>query len=78
MSATYRSGATVAGPIGYIYEPARDRPLWQQGVTEIPTFFVNSALIPYAFCKTPPWKPVEWKGATVAPTYTGVPPLPAE
>jgi hypothetical protein len=78
VTAGYASGATVAGPIGFLYEPTRDRPLWQQGVTEIPTFMVNTALIPFAFCKTPPWKPVEWKAATVAPTYTGVPPLAAE
>jgi hypothetical protein len=78
VTSGYASGATVAGPIGFLYEPRRDRPLWQQGITEIPTFLVNSALIPYAFFKTPPWKPVEWKAATVAPTYTGVPPLPPE
>jgi hypothetical protein len=78
VTAGYASGATVAGPIGFLYEPRRDRPLWQQQATEIPTFMINTALLPYAFCKTPPWKPVEWKAATVAPTYTGVPPLPPE
>jgi hypothetical protein len=76
VTAQYKSGATVAGPIGFLYEPKGDQSEWRYGVIETPLFLFNTALLPYAFCKTPPWEPVEWKAATVAPTYTAVPPLP--
>ena len=78
VTASYPSGGTVAGPIGYLYQPRDDQPLWHQGVIEMPLFFVNTVLMPCAFFDTPPWKPVAWKAATVEPTYTGVPPLPPE
>jgi hypothetical protein len=76
VTAEYKSGRTIAGPIGFLYEPKGNQSQWRYGVIEVPLFMVNTALLPYAFCKTPPWKSVEWKAATVAPTYTGVPPLP--
>jgi hypothetical protein len=78
MTAIYSSGATVAGPTGFLYQPRPGQNLWRYQVVDIPIFLVNTALLPYAFAKTPPWKPVEWKAATVEPTYTGVPPLPPE
>ena len=40
----------------------------------MPLFLVNTALLPLALVQTPPWAPVEWKGSTVQPTYTGVTP----
>jgi hypothetical protein len=78
VPAVYASGATVAGPTGFLYEPKGAQSSWRYQVTEIPIFLVNTALLPYAFAKTPPWDPVEWKGATVEPTYTAVPLLPSE
>ena len=70
--------ATVAGPTGFLYQPKPGQPTWHYGFVDAPLFGVNTLLLPYAFFKIPPWEPVEWKGATVEPTYTAVPPLPPE
>jgi hypothetical protein len=78
VAATYQSGATIAGPTGFRYQPKPGQPLWHYDFVDMPLFLVNTGLIPYAFFKIPPWKPVEWKAATVEPTYTAVPPLPPE
>ena len=78
VTATYRSGGTLAGPTGYLFHSKAGQPQWHYAVTEMPLFFVNTLLLPVALINTPPWAPVEWKGATVEPTYTGVPPLPPE
>lgn len=78
VTATYSSGATVAGPVGFRYEPRGGQESWRYQFLDIPLFLGNTALLPFAFAKTPPWKPVEWKAGTIEPTYTGVPPLPPE
>jgi hypothetical protein len=78
VSAGYSSGATVAGTTGFLYQPRDGQDEWRYQVIGIPLFLIDTALIPVAFIQIPPWKPVEWKGATVAPTYTAVPPLPPE
>jgi hypothetical protein len=77
-TASYSSGATVAGTTGFLYQPREGQNEWRYQVIDMPIFLVDTALIPLAFAQIPPWKPVEWKGATVAPTYTAVPPLPPE
>jgi hypothetical protein len=78
VTARYQSGATVAGPTGFLYQPKPGQPLWHYGVVDGPLFMINTLLMPYAFYRIPPWEPVEWKAATVEPTYTAVPPLPPE
>jgi hypothetical protein len=76
--ARYKSGAVVAGPIGFLYQPRSGQNQWRYQIVDLPLFLGNTALLPFAFAQTPPWKPVEWKADTVEPTYTGVPPLPPE
>jgi len=78
VTATYSSGTTVAGPIGFMDAPRPGQNQWRYQFIDTPLFLGNTALLPFAFAKTPPWAPVEWKAATVEPTYTGVPPLPPE
>jgi hypothetical protein len=77
-TALYKSGATVAGPIGFMYQPRAGQNAWRYQFIDLPLFLGNTMLIPVDFVKTPPWKPVEWKADTVEPTYTGVAPLPPQ
>ncbi|MBV8782381.1 MAG: hypothetical protein JO353_13375 [Phycisphaerae bacterium] len=77
-TAYYANGSTVAGPIGFRYQPAPNQPFWRANLVEPAIFGLNILIMPYEFFRTPPWKAVAWKGATVQPTYTAVPPLPPE
>ncbi len=77
VTVKYPSGATVAGSTGFMYE-SKDKCVYQNSVQDAPLFLGNVGLMPYTLFRTPPWKPVTWRGETVEPTYTATPPLPAE
>ncbi len=78
VTARYKSGSTVAGNIGFLYQPRPGQNLWRYGVIDMPLFLGNTALLPFSFARIAPWKPVLWKAASVEPTYTAAPPLPPE
>ena len=76
--ARYPNGSTVAGPTEFAFVPAPNRPQAEAVVVEPSLFFVNLFVAPIEMFEMPPWTPVQWKAATVQPTYTAVPPLPPE
>ena len=78
VSAHYENGSTVAGPIGFILQPAPNLPQGEAIVVEPALFAINTLIMPLDFFRTAPWTPVQWKAASVEPTYTAVPPLPPE
>ena len=76
--AYYPSGSTVAGPTEFAFVPAPNQPQERAVIVEPALFFVNLAVMPIEIIRCPPWTAVQWKAASVEPTYTAVPPLPPE
>ena len=76
--AHYPNGSTVAGPTEFAFVPAPNRPQAEAVVVEPSLFFVNLFVAPIEMFEMPPWTSVQWKAASVEPTYTAVPPLPPE
>jgi hypothetical protein len=74
--AVYASTGTVAGNTGLMFRSDPARPDWQNGIAEPFIFLTNVGLMPVSLVMTPPFAPVEYRSATVEPTYSGNPPLP--
>lgn len=74
--ALYANTGTVAGNTGLIFRSDPTRPDWQNGVAEPFIFLTNVGLMPVSLVITPPFAPVEYRAATIEPTYVGNPPLP--
>jgi hypothetical protein len=75
-SAVYANTSTVAGNTGFMFMPKWDQPEWVYPLLDAPIFLLNVVTLPYSLIVTPPWKPVEYRSATIEPTYTAMPPLP--
>ena len=75
-SAIYANTSTVAGNTGFFWMPRWDQPEWVYPLVDTPIFLANVVALPVSFIMTPPWKPVEYRSATVPPTFTAMPPLP--
>src|SRR5689334_81651 len=70
--------STVAGNTGFMFMPKWGQSEWVYPLLDTPLFLANVVTLPYSFFVTPAWKPVEYRSATIPPTYTGMPPLPPE
>jgi hypothetical protein len=73
--ARYQSGATVAGPTGFLFEPLDTMPQWQQGLVETPLFVGQVILLPVTLIAQPVWTPVTYRGIRTEASYTAAPPL---
>lgn len=74
--ALYANTGTIAGNTGFFFMADATRPEWQNGFAEPFIFLTNVALMPISLIITPPFAPVEYRAATIEPTYSGNPPLP--
>jgi hypothetical protein len=66
---------TVAGNVGFYWEPKPDISPYESGVIETPLFIANTVASPVSLIITPPWQAVVWDSGTVGPTYTAMPPM---
>jgi len=76
--AIYANSSTVAGNTGFMFLPKWDEPAWLYPILDSPIFLLNVVTLPVSFIMTPPWEPVEYRSATVPPSYSAMPPLPPE
>ncbi|MGH7176457.1 MAG: hypothetical protein ACREJC_03665 [Tepidisphaeraceae bacterium] len=74
--AMYENMTVIAGPTGFLYEGPPDGHNYSYAVLDVGIFLGNICLMPYAYCLTPPWGAVEYRGITMPPTYTAQPVLP--
>jgi hypothetical protein len=75
VSATYQSGATVAGPTLFFVEPDPTLPMGEDFITENVLFVGQVALMPVTAVFQPPWSDVTYRGVRMEPSYTASPPL---
>jgi hypothetical protein len=77
-AARYPSGAAVAGPTEFNYEPKHNEPEWTYYYADYGTWGLNMVLLPVYLIVTPQWNEVTYPGEVVQTTYTGQPPLPPQ
>jgi hypothetical protein len=77
--ATIPSGAIVAGPTLFAFEPggSMDRPL-DSSMFEIPIFLGNIAVLPVVAVIDPPWTPTAYHGVNLPASYTMSPAYPSD
>jgi hypothetical protein len=74
--AYYTNTSVVARPTGNIWEPKEDLGAERRHIYVDPTIWAgNTLLMPFVLIATPPWTPIAYRGETVEPTYTAMPPL---
>jgi hypothetical protein len=73
-TAFYQSGATIAGPTGFLYEPVNTMSEPTQGVVETPLFIGQAIAAPIVLLFQPVWTPVIYRGIRQESSYTAVPP----
>lgn len=74
--AWYPDSRTLAGLLGFLWEPTPGINPALSGAIETPLFIANAIAAPIALCFAPPWTPVMWNPGSFAPTYSANPPLP--
>ncbi len=74
--AYYQNPRFVAGNTGFWYETPYYPPQWWYAATDTLLFLTQTAGLPITLVVVPLWKPVEYAGETVQPTYHAMPPLP--
>jgi hypothetical protein len=75
-TAYYTNQGFVAGATGFWFQPAYYQPEWVYPILETPLFLGQALILPVTIFFPPPWADVRYAGATIEPTYHGVPPLP--
>ena len=75
-TARYPSGAAVAGPTEFNYQPKYNQPEWTYYYADYGTWALNMVLLPYYLIVTPQTNEVIFPGEVVPLTYTAQPPLP--
>ncbi len=77
-TAYYASGAVPAGGTGFLFEPSEKMPQTAQALIDPPLFAAQTVALPVTIFISQPWSLRAYHGAMVEPTYTAMPPLPAE
>ena len=77
-TARYPSGAAVAGPTEFNYQPKYNQPEWTYYYADYGTWALNMVLLPMNLILTPQWNQVNYPGEVVQTTYTAQPPLPPQ
>jgi hypothetical protein len=77
--ATIETGATIAGPTLFAFEPAdRMDPPLDSSYFEVGIFLGNIACLPIVSIFDPPWTPTVYRGVNLPPSYTMSPAYPEE
>jgi hypothetical protein len=75
-AAFYTNTGTVAGPVGFNYEPDWNEAEWKTGLIA-PLMFVGQVVwLPIDLIVNPQWEGRTYSGEQFPPTYSAVPPLP--
>jgi hypothetical protein len=77
-SALYADTSVIAGNTGFMFMPKWGQPEWVYPLLDAPLFLANVVTLPVSLIMTPPWVAVEYRSATIPPSYTAMPPLPPE
>ena len=72
-SARYTNPRFIAGPVGYWFQPAYDMPEPVYAVQETPMFALQTLALPLTVWFPPLWKPIEYAGETLEPTWHAMP-----
>jgi hypothetical protein len=75
-SARYTNPRFIAGPTGFLYQPAYDMPAPVYAAQETPMFILQALALPVTVWLPPLYTPVEYAGETLEPTWHAMPPLP--
>ena len=69
--AEYANQTVIAGGVGDAVKPKEETPDYQRLVLEPSLFWGNTIILPITMVLYPPGRPVDYRGDTYAPTYTG-------
>src|SRR5205814_4103813 len=75
VTANWESGATIAGPTGFVFEPSPTLPPYEDMLVENGLFIGQVLAVPLTLSMEPPSTDIIYRGVRQEPSYTAVPPL---